>query len=164
MNIKYLFLDVDGTLTDGKIYMSSTGELFKVFDVKDGLALSKLTRKYNIVPIIITSRNSKIVELRCKELCIDHIIQGVEDKLDTIKKIIGELNIDIKNIAYMGDDLNDFEAITFIASNNGYTACPSNSADLIKNNVHFICKSMGGDGAVREFIEHLINICEFANN
>jgi len=89
--IKMLVMDVDGTLTDGKIYMGQDGEIFKVFNVKDGYAIHELLPKYNIVPVIITGRISRIVENRAKEIGIKHIYQSVEDKIGLLKKLVQEM-------------------------------------------------------------------------
>lgn len=86
--IKFLFLDVDGTLTDGKIYMSDSGELFKAFDVKDGCGIKDILPKLDIKPVIITARSSKILFNRCKELSIDMVFQNTRDKVSKIKEIM----------------------------------------------------------------------------
>ena len=88
--IKFLFLDVDGTLTDGKIYMSDSGELFKAFDVKDGCGIKDILPKLDIKPVIITARSSKILLNRCKELSIDMVFQNTRDKVSKIKEIMNE--------------------------------------------------------------------------
>ena len=155
MIFKYLFMDVDGTLTDGKIHISNRGELYKTFDIKDGYALAVTAKNNNLEPVVITGRNSEIVDIRCKELNIQHVYQGVSNKIIKIKELISLFDIDVKQIAYIGDDLNDLEVIEYIKSNGGFTACPHNSAKEIKNIVHYVCASCGGDGAVREFIDFL---------
>ena len=86
MKIKMLVMDVDGTLTDGKIYMGSDGEVFKAFDVKDGYAIAHL-HEVGIIPVIITGRKSKIVENRAKELNIKEVYQGVSDKVEKLKEV-----------------------------------------------------------------------------
>ena len=81
-------MDVDGTLTDGKIYMGENGELMKAFDIKDGCGIKDILPKYRIVPVVITGRKSKILELRCSELDIGEIYQGVRDKTGQIEKTL----------------------------------------------------------------------------
>ena len=87
-NIKYLVIDVDGTLTDGKLYMNLSGEVFKVFDVKDGAGIHDILPQYGIVPIVITGRNNTIVEKRCKELGITEVHQGCREKLAKLSEIL----------------------------------------------------------------------------
>lgn len=150
--IKYLVMDVDGTLTDGKIYMGNNGEVFKAFNIKDGQGMSIL-RRHGIEPIIITGRESRIVENRCKELKIEHLYQGVKDKKEKLVEIVKELGVELCNIAYIGDDENDLDCIDFINDNKGLTGCPSDAINTVKDKVNFVCTKNGGDGAVREFTE-----------
>lgn len=86
MNTKFLIMDVDGTLTDGKIYMADSGELFKAFDIKDGCGIKDILKLYGIIPIIITARQSKILENRCKELDISYLFQGIRKKEKNLMK------------------------------------------------------------------------------
>ena len=109
--IKYLVMDVDGTLTDGKIYMGNQGEVCKAFNIKDGYGLHNLAPKADITPIIITGRESSIVENRCKELGISMIFQGVSDKKAKLQEIIDDDNEDMTSVAFIGDDNNDFSCM-----------------------------------------------------
>jgi 3-deoxy-D-manno-octulosonate 8-phosphate phosphatase (KDO 8-P phosphatase) len=156
--IKMLIMDVDGTITDGKIYMGEHGEILKAFNIKDGYAIREILPKYNIIPVIITSRMSKIVENRALELCISHIYQGVIDKKILLKEIIEQENISMSNVAYIGDDINDLECMMSC----GLRGCPADAVSEIKEIADFISKKNGGDGAVREFIEIIVNsqLCE----
>lgn len=150
--IKMLIMDVDGTLTDGKIYISSEGEIMKAFNVKDGLGIVKL-HKEGIVPVIITGRNSEIVTQRAKELNISYVIQGIHDKVKELKAISKEFNFELDEIAYIGDDENDIECMKLCA----FKGCPSDAVDSVKEVSNYVCKRSGGDGAVREFIEYLLD-------
>ena len=87
-NIKYLVMDVDGTLTDGFIYMSETGEMFKAFSVKDGCGINDIAKPNGIIPIIITGRKSLILTRRCEELGIENVYQGVDNKTGVLTKLI----------------------------------------------------------------------------
>lgn len=156
MNIKMLVMDVDGTLTDGRVYIGSNGELMKAFDVKDGYAVARL-RNYGIEPVIITGRKSKIVQERAKELKITELYQGVEDKLDKLKELALSYKLTADEIAYIGDDLNDLSCINYC----GLTACPGDSVEQIKKSVNYVCKNYGGRGAVREFIDKKIILINF---
>lgn len=146
-----LVMDVDGTLTDGRIYMGSDGELMKSFDVKDGYAIARL-RAYDIEPVIITGRKSEIVKKRAEELKITELYQGVEDKLEKLQSIISDYNYCAEEIAYIGDDLNDISCIQYC----GFSACPNDAVKQIKEIVDYVCVNRGGRGAVREFIEKII--------
>ena len=150
-DIKLLAMDVDGTLTDGKIYIGTQGEVMKAFNVKDGYAIANILPKMNITPIIITGRASEIVSKRASELGITHVYQGVKDKLDKLRELTNEFNLTLENVAYIGDDINDIECIEHV----GVSACPSDAVDSIMRVSDYICASCGGDGAVREFIEYL---------
>ena len=152
MKIKLLVMDVDGTLTNGKIYISSNGELMKAFNVKDGYAIVNL-EKHGIVPVIITGRSSEIVAQRAKELHINELYQGIIDKLHKLKEIAQRYNILPYEIAYIGDDLNDLDCIDYC----GVTACPNDAIEEVRRSVDYICEQNGGNGAVREFIDKIIN-------
>ena len=151
-NIKLLIMDVDGTMTDGKIYMGASGEVFKAFDIKDGYAIHEILPKYGIKSVIITGRTSDIVLNRANELEIDYVFQGIKDKTAKIKEIALELDVDISQIAYIGDDIIDLEPMKLC----GVSGCPNNAVDEIRQVSSFVSTKQGGDGAVREFIEWLI--------
>jgi len=151
MNIKMLVLDVDGTLTDGKIYIGSQGELMKAFNVKDGLGIVKASSQH-IVPVIITGRESGIVEQRAKELGITEVHQGIKDKVTILRVIADRYKYDLKELAYIGDDENDIESMKLC----GLVGCPADAADSVVEIADFVCKRNGGEGAVREFIEYLL--------
>ena len=148
--IKLLIMDVDGTLTDGKINISSTGELFKSFSVKDGYGIVSSIKK-GITPIILTGRVSEIVVCRAKELKIQDVRQGISNKLEELKKIINEYNVSIDEIAYVGDDLNDLEIFQFLK----YTFAPNDSYEKIKKIAYQVLQNNGGNGAVREAIDRI---------
>ena len=152
MNIIKLFvMDVDGTLTDGKIYMGKKGEIMKAFDVKDGYGIAHILPKLGIIPAIITGRESQIVANRAAELGITEVFQGVSDKPETLKRITEKYKCNTDNIAYIGDDLNDLPCIEYCA----LTACPADAYWKVKKAVSYLCKSNGGCGAVREFIDFI---------
>lgn len=147
MSIKMLVMDVDGTLTDGRIYIGANGEVMKAFDVKDGYAIVHLREK-GIEPVIITGRSSDIVKARAKELGITELYQGVSDKLEKLKEVAEKVNCMSKEIAYIGDDLNDLKCIQYC----GVTGCPNDAITEVKSQVKYVCECDGGRGAVREFI------------
>ena len=151
--IKLLVMDVDGTLTDGCIYVSAQGECMKAFNVKDGYGIAQILPKIDILPIIITGRKSEIVEKRATELNIVHCYQGISDKLSLLMSIAEDMKVSPEEIAYIGDDLNDMACIDFC----GLTACPADSILSVREKVDFVCHADGGRGAVREFIDYLSN-------
>ncbi len=152
MNIKLLVMDVDGTLTDGKINMGPDGEVFKAFDIKDGYAINEMLPAHGIVPAIITGRTSRIVENRARELHITELYQGKHDKLDTLKQLMAKHGCSRENVAYIGDDILDIECMREC----GVVGCPADSCRQVKEIAHYVCNRNGGDGAVREFIEFLL--------
>mgnify|MGYP001009485319 CR=1 FL=1 len=153
-NIKWLFTDVDGVLTDGGVYYSAQGEELKKFNLRDGMGAERLRKLSDIQIGIITGENSEIVKRRAEKLKIETIFLGIKDKQAVLTKFIEDRNLSFDNIAYIGDDLNDYEVICESA----YTACPADSAPEIKEIASYICKQKGGDGAFREFCELLIKI------
>jgi len=144
--IKMLVMDVDGTLTDGKIYIGPQGEVMKAFNVKDGYAIKHILPEMGIIPVIITGRTSAIVEYRAKELDITELYQGVSDKPEQLKKVAEKFHLTKDQIAYIGDDVNDLECIKYC----GFSACPNDAVEEIKQCVDYVCNANGGDGAVRE--------------
>lgn len=161
--VKFLVMDVDGTLTDGKIYMGVDGECMKAFDIKDGYALHTLLKENGIIPVIITARKSPMVEHRCKELGVMEIHQGVMKKLVCLKGIIEKYSssgnqYDLSNVAYIGDDLLDLQCMNPIKEAGGVAGCPSNAAKEVIAVCDFISQYKGGEGAVRDFVEYLIAI------
>lgn len=164
MKIKFLVMDVDGTLTDGKIYMGNNGEMFKAFDIKDGCGIKNLLPKKDIVPVIITARKSDILLNRCEEIDITNVYQGVSDKFECLESIINTFKEDgyqysLKNVAYIGDDIIDLPCMLPIKSAGGLIGCPKDAVKEVIDISDFVSSKDGGNGAVREFIEWIINNC-----
>ena len=154
--IKFLVMDVDGTLTDGKIYMSGQGEIMKAFDIKDGYTIFTLD-KMGIIPIIITGRTSDIVARRSEELKIKDIYQGVGNKLQKLNEVLAEYGGDLSEVAYIGDDYNDLDCIHAC----GLSACPADAEEDIMQEVDYVCKKNAGNGALRDFVKKIqeLNKC-----
>ena len=151
MSIELIVLDVDGTLTDGKITYSQNGDELKSFCVKDGLAIAswiKLGKKV----AIITGRRSEIVARRAEELGIKHFYQGVHNKQEVLAELLHELNLTMENVASAGDDLNDYLMLS--ASRRAYV--PLNASSHVKKIADVVLSRAGGDAAIREMIEELI--------
>jgi 3-deoxy-D-manno-octulosonate 8-phosphate phosphatase (KDO 8-P phosphatase) len=149
--IELLVMDVDGVLTDGKLTFTEDGKEIKSFFVQDGMAIN-LWLKANLKLVIISGRDSKIMEMRGKELGIKEIYQKVDDKLKILKLILKKHKLKLENIAYIADDLNDFPAFKFA----GFKISPSNACPEIKKISDYITKRKGGEGAVREAIELML--------
>ena len=151
MSIKLIVLDVEGTLTRGDITFDDNGNELKSFNVKDGLAISTWINKLNGKVVIITGRKSKIVTSRAKELGIQYVCQESSDKLSTIKEICKKENIELSEVAAIGDDLNDYKMLAAV----GRSFCPNDATSEIIKLSKTILKKSGGEGAVREMIEHI---------
>lgn len=151
-NIKYIVMDVDGTLTDGKIYMGEEGESFKTFSIKDGYGIKNIAINRKIEPVIITGRTSIMLENRCRELGINKLYQGITDKNVVLK----DVTTNYDEVAYIGDDLNDIECMKAVSAAGGIVGCPKNAVEDVRKIADFVSTKDGGDGAVREFIEWIV--------
>lgn len=146
--ILHVIIDVDGTLTDGIVYISNNGELCKGFYVRDGLGIQRIIHE-GVIPVILTSRKSDIVIQRALELGITEIYQGIKDKKVFLEKYIQRNNIYYDQLAYIADDINDYDAIQLA----GLRGCPVDADESIKAICNFVSKKRGGYGAVREFCD-----------
>ncbi|MCI8875922.1 MAG: HAD hydrolase family protein [Lachnospiraceae bacterium] len=152
--IKIFVMDVDGTMTNGKIYMGKTGEIFKAFDIKDGYGIHEILPAHNVTTVILTGRFSDIVINRGKELAVDHILQNIKDKKNAIKELAKTLGCDTDEIAYIGDDIIDLDAMELC----GAKGCPADAVTEIKAAADYVSCKKGGEGAVRDFIEWLLAV------
>ncbi|MDD5092288.1 MAG: HAD-IIIA family hydrolase [Candidatus Wallbacteria bacterium] len=152
LKIKALALDVDGVLTDGRLYYSAEGEEMKAFHVHDGLGM-KRWKQAGYKLFIITGRNSMIVENRATELSVDETMQGVSDKKLAMELIAGRNSLRTEEIAFVGDDLNDLPAFGC----SGFAMCPSSAVTEVRESVDLVLLHRGGEGAVREAVEFLLS-------
>ncbi len=150
--IELIVLDVDGTLTDGKIIYTSNGDELKNFDVKDGLAIASWSKKLNKKVAIITGRKSLLVEKRAKELGVTHLFQGVDNKDEILENILKEENLTWEQTAGLGDDLNDYKMLSKV----GFSFAVNDAVDEIKSICDVVCTKKGGFGAAREMIEMIL--------
>lgn len=153
--IKYLVMDIDGSLTDGKIYMGPSGEAMKAFSIKDGMVPNFYLKPAGIIPVVITARQSTIVENRCKEIGITEVYQGKLDKLSVLKEIVGSDGL--RSCAYFGDDTLDLKCINPIREAGGIGGCPCDAVQSVKAACDYVCESRAGEGALREFTEWLLS-------
>lgn len=151
--IKLFIMDVDGTLTDGKIYMGQDGEIMKAFCAHDAIGVRKLP-SYGITPIVITGRESQITVNRAKEMNITFVFQNVSNKILKLEEIVRQFQVNYDEIAYVGDDENDLECIKLCK----YKCCPNNAIEAIKQECNIISKYDGGNGAVREIVEKILEL------
>ena len=150
-NIKLLLLDVDGVLTDGKLYYGNNGEELKAFNIQDGLGI-KLLQQGGIQVGIITGRVSTLLQRRADELGINPVIQGREDKLIALRELLKSQNLDLHQIAFMGDDLPDLSAINSV----GLGITVANASSTLAAKADWQTLRSGGDGAVREAAEMIL--------
>jgi len=151
VSIELIVLDVDGTMTDSRITYSESGDEIKAFNVKDGLAIVSWMR-LGKKAAIITGRTSGIVERRARELRIEHFYQGCSDKLSRLETLVDMLGISMKNVAAIGDDLNDYRMLEAV----GISFVPRDASHYVDKMASVTLMRSGGDGAVREMIEYLI--------
>lgn len=150
-NIKLLLLDVDGVLTDGKLYYGNSGEELKAFNIQDGLGI-KLLQQAGIQVGIITGRVSALLQRRADELGISPVIQGREDKLTALRELLQGMNLGLNEIAFMGDDLPDLSVINIV----GLGITVANASSTLTTEAAWQTRRSGGDGAVREAAEMIL--------
>lgn len=149
--IKLLVLDVDGVLTDGKLYFSNSGDELKAFSTLDGQGI-KMLQQTGVTVAIITGRQSELVKRRASNLGIEHLIQGREDKLIALDELRAKLQLDYEHIAFLGDDLPDLAAMRKVAL--GMTV--ANGHCFVAEHAMWTSQAAGGQGAVREACEFIM--------
>jgi len=153
--VKLFLSDVDGTLTDSGMYYSEDGDELKKFNTRDGKGF-ELLRNSGIKTGIITSENTEVVARRAKKLKLDYLYQGLEHKgkLDIVKELCAIENIDLNEVAYIGDDVNCMDLLKEV----GLAACPSDAVQKVKSiSGIMVLNTKGGYGVVREFIDIIMN-------
>jgi 3-deoxy-D-manno-octulosonate 8-phosphate phosphatase (KDO 8-P phosphatase) len=150
-HIRLLALDVDGVLTDGRLYFAEDGQELKTFDTQDGHGI-KLLQQSGVACAIITGRNTKLVARRAGNLGIGHLLQGREDKLVALRELAGELGIALEHIAYVGDDWPDLPAIRAA----GLGVAVANAHSELHTHADYVTHLSGGRGAVREVCDLLL--------
>jgi len=149
--IKLLILDVDGVMTDGKIIMDDGGRELKSFNVRDGHGI-KILQRYGVAVAILTGRKSKVVEFRAKDLEIKDVYQGALNKKEVFEKILKKRKLSADETAYLGDDIVDIPVL----KRAGFSAAVADALDVVKKSVDYVTKNRGGDGAVRELCEMIL--------
>ena len=151
IGMRAALFDVDGVLTDGRLWIGETGELFKPFHALDGHGL-KLLRQAQIEPVIITGRDSAAVRRRVADLGIVHAHYGVHDKQAVAHTLLSQMHWDWGDIAVMGDDWPDLP----IMIQAGFACAPPNAHSEVKARAHYVTQAAGGHGGVREFCDLLL--------
>lgn len=144
--------DVDGVLTDGRLWYGPAGETMKAFHVQDGLAI-KMLAGAGIATAIITSRRSEAVAMRAAELDIAHVLQGVEDKYAAFRGLLEQLALDPLQAGYMGDDLPDLPVLRRC----GLACAPKEAVEPVRRHVHYVTRASAGAGAAREVCEFVLD-------
>lgn len=150
--IKILITDIDGVLTDAGMYYLESGGEAKKFNTRDGMGIVILREEEHIETVFMTREHNDIITRRAKKLGIHHCFQGVMDKLEAVKNLLEELKIKPSEAAYVGDDVNDIEALKYV----GFPFCPADAEDEVKAVVKHVCTKKGGEGVVREIANMII--------
>jgi len=149
--IRLFATDVDGVLTDAGMYYSETGDEWKKFNTRDGMGI-KLLQRVGIITAIVTQERTKLVARRAERLAIPELHQGVMDKLSCVREMAARHGLTLSQVAYIGDDINDLETLKAV----GFSASPADGLPAIVAAVDYICRKKGGEGAVREIIEMIL--------
>jgi 3-deoxy-D-manno-octulosonate 8-phosphate phosphatase (KDO 8-P phosphatase) len=149
--IRMLVLDVDGVLTDGRLYFDSQGNEMKAFNSRDGLGIKSLQSNGTTIAII-TGRQSDIVSQRAAQLGIRHVYQGRDDKLNAFNELLSDTGMEEQNICYAGDDWIDIPVL----DRAGLAVTVADADDIVKNRVHWVTRRNGGHGAVREICDLIL--------
>jgi YrbI family 3-deoxy-D-manno-octulosonate 8-phosphate phosphatase len=149
--IKLIFLDVDGVMTDGRIVVDARGEEIKSFNVKDGHGL-KMAMSNGVEIVLVSGRKSPVLEHRAKDLGIEEVYQGIDDKKALCKQLMGKKRLKKEEVCSMGDDLPDLAM--FMES--GLRIAVADAVNEVRGAADFITRSKGGNGAVREACEWIL--------
>lgn len=149
--IKYLVIDVDGTMTDAGIYYDENGNELKKFCTKDAAGFFA-AREAGIQTMVLTGRECAATSRRMKEMKVDYLVQGCKDKVKYLAGFMEEKRIGKEEIGYLGDDINDLSAMNLC----GFAGCPADSCREVMERADYVSTVKGGHGAVRDIIEHML--------
>ena len=150
--IRLFATDLDGVLTDGGMYYAESGDEWKKFNTRDGMGI-KLLQRAGIITAIVTQERTKLVARRAEKLTIPELHQGVIDKLSCVGEMAARHGLTLSQVAYIGDDINDLETLKEV----GFSATPADGMPTVAAAVDYICQKKGGEGAVREIIEMILD-------
>lgn len=151
-NIRLFATDVDGVLTDAGMYYSESGDEWKKFNTRDGMGI-KLLQRAGLITAIVTQERTKLVARRAEKLAIPELHQGIMDKLSVIRDMAQRHGIALSQVAYIGDDVNDLESLRAV----GFSAAPADGLPQVLDVVSYVCSKKGGEGAVREMAEMILD-------
>jgi 3-deoxy-D-manno-octulosonate 8-phosphate phosphatase (KDO 8-P phosphatase) len=149
--IRLFATDVDGVLTDAGMYYSENGDEWKKFNTRDGMGL-KLLQKAGLITAIVTQERTKLVARRAEKLALPELHQGIMDKLPVIRSMAERYGLTLRQVAYIGDDINDLEALGAV----GFSASPADGMPVVRAAVDYVCEKKGGEGAVRELVDMIL--------
>ncbi len=150
-NIRLFATDVDGVLTDAGMYYSESGDEWKKFNTRDGMGI-KLLQRAGLTTAIVTQERTRLVARRAKRLSMPELHQGIMDKLSVIRDMATRHGVSLRQVAYIGDDVNDLEALKAV----GLSAAPADGLPQVLQTVDYVCEKRGGEGAVREIAELIL--------
>jgi 3-deoxy-D-manno-octulosonate 8-phosphate phosphatase (KDO 8-P phosphatase) len=151
-NIKLLILDVDGTLTDGGIYIMEDGSQFKKFNSRDGMGIRLLQKAGIEVGIISNGKTTSMVQARADMLGITRVYVGEAKKMDVLDAWMEEMGIGLGEVGMVGDDINDLPVMEKV----GLSACPADAVKAVKEKADIVLQLKGGEGCVRELIDNYL--------
>jgi len=149
--VRLMLFDVDGVLTDGRLWYGSSGEEMKAFHTLDGHGLKMLAAS-GVVTAILSGRNSPAVALRASELGIEHVLQGIDDKGAAFRALVARLGVSEQAAGYMGDDVVDLPVLRSC----GLACAPREAHELVLRHAHYVSRASAGAGAAREVCELLM--------
>ncbi len=149
--IRLFATDVDGVLTDAGMYYSETGDEWKKFNTRDGMGI-KLLQQAGLLTALVTQEHTKLVARRAEKLAIPEVHQGAFDKLTVLKEMAERHGFTLREVAYMGDDVNDLAALKAV----GFSAAPADALPPVRRAVDYVCRQKGGEGAVREVADLIL--------
>jgi 3-deoxy-D-manno-octulosonate 8-phosphate phosphatase (KDO 8-P phosphatase) len=152
LRIRLVVLDVDGTLTDGRLFYGKDGEALKAFDVRDGHGLRLLQLHAGMKVAVLTGRRAELVQQRCRELSIEPVVGSSRAKGTSLQQICDEVGIPLAATAYMGDDVNDLPALRIAA----LSCAPADAAPEVLREAQWVAAHAAGRGAVRDLCELLL--------
>jgi len=150
--VRLLCVDVDGVLTDAGMYYGPDGEVLKKFNTRDGMGLARV-REAGVAVALISGEDSAIVHARAAKLKIDDVFTGVSDKRAVVESLCARQHLELDEVAFVGDDLNDLPALEIV----GLACAVADAAEPVKAVAHYVTQQRGGDGAVREVCELIIS-------
>jgi 3-deoxy-D-manno-octulosonate 8-phosphate phosphatase (KDO 8-P phosphatase) len=154
--LRLVVTDCDGVLTDGGVYYSAAGEELRRFSVRDGMGVERL-REAGVETAILTRESWEGVARRGEKLRLNQVFLGVRDKAAFLETLTARVGLDLDAVAYIGDDVNDLEALT-VVGRAGLTAAPADAEAPVREAVHYRCAREGGHGAFREFAEWILDL------